>query len=218
MRKIEVEQGTIDWHNERFGCITGTRIQNAVGAKWDAKKKAWSLGNTKIQDTLMAEILSERMSENEVNDFTSAAMDRGNELEPFAIKAASEETGMEYTTCGMLTNDIEHFKFSPDAIFEQDGVVVGGLETKCPSGKKHIEYVLDGAIPREYFWQVLGPMILSNEVKWWDFCTYDDRNYERPIMVVRCYRDDHIKLIEEAREQIKEFLAHVEDVHMGLSF
>lgn len=218
MRKIDVEQGSLDWHLERFGNITGTRIQNAVGAKWNSKTGKWTLGNRSVQDTLMSLLIAERMSENEIDDYQSKDMARGNELEPFAIKAASEEQDINYVTCGMLTGDVEGFKFSPDAIYEEDGVIVGGLETKCPSGKKHIDYILDSGIPNEYFWQVLAPMVMSDEVQWWDFCSYDNRNYDRPIFVIRCERGDHLDLIEQAREQIKSFLARVDDVHMGLTF
>lgn len=218
MHKINVEQGTIEWHEHRFGCVTGTRIQNAVGAKWDARKKQWKLGDEKIQSTLMYELLSERMSQNEVDDFTSKAMDRGNELEPFAIKAASQENEIEYSTCGMLASDIGFFKFSPDAIFESEGVISGGLETKCPSGKKHIEYILNDEIPREYFWQVIGPMILDDCVQWWDFCSYDDRNYERPIFIIRAEREEYSELINEAKDHLVKFLEKVEETHLGLTF
>jgi hypothetical protein len=218
VRKIEVEQGTIEWHEQRFGCVTGTRIQNAVGAKWVAKTKSWELGNEKIQSTLMFELLAERMSQNEVVEINNAAMDRGNELEPFAIKAASKERDLEFSTCGMLTSNIEHLKFSPDAIREEGDVIIGGLETKCPSGKKHIEYIINDEIPREYFWQVIGPMILDDCVQWWDFCSYDDRNYERPLFMIRAEREDYKDLILEAREQLKSFLNKVEEVHLGLTF
>jgi len=219
MHKIEVEQGTLEWYEQRFGCVTGTRIQNAVGAKWDARGKKWKLGDKKIQDTLMFELLAERMSQNEICDFTSKAMDRGNELEPFAIKSASEVNDINYVTCGMLGCDwSEHFKFSPDAIFEQNGIVTGGLETKCPSGKKHIEYILNDEVPREYFWQVLGPMILDDCVKWWDFCSYDDRNYERATFTIRTERSEHEDLINEAREHLKSFLDRVEETHIGMTF
>ena len=219
MHKINVEQGTVEWHEQRFGCVTGTRIQNAVGAKWDARKKEWKLGDAKIQATLMFELLAERMSQNEIDDFTSKAMERGNELEPIAVKAASDVNDINYQTCGMLGCDwSEHFKFSPDAIYEEDNQIIGGLETKCPSGKKHVEYTLNDEVPREYFWQVIGPMILDDCVQWWDFCSYDDRNYERPVFTIRTERSDYKELIEQAREEIKRFLELVDETHIGMTF
>jgi len=219
MRILNVEQGSIEWHNQRFGSVTGTRIQSAAGAKWDARKKEWKLGDKKIQDTLMYEIISERMSQNEIIELNTPAVIRGNELEPFAIQAASGERDLNFTTCGMLASEkIENFKFSPDAIYQLDDKVIGGLETKCPNGKKHIEYLLNDEVPREHFWQVIGPMILSADVQWWDFASYDDRNYDRPLFMIRTQRDDVIDLVEKARKEIESFLSRVNEIHEGLIF
>ena len=219
MRKLDVEQGSIEWHEQRFGSVTGTRIQNAVGAKWDARKGEWKLGDDKIKKTLMYELISERMSENEIADLNTKAVERGNELEPFAIKSASKERDIEFQECGMLLCDwSDFFKFSPDAINEVDGVVIGGLETKCPNGKKHIEYLLNDEVPREYFWQVIGPFILSDEVQWWDFASYDDRNYDRDLFIIRVNREDVEELVSKARNEIKSFLDMVNEVHTGLTF
>jgi len=219
MHKLNVEQGSLEWHDERFGSVTGTRLQSAIGAKWDARKSCWKLGDEKVQNTLMYELLSERMSQNEVVELNTSAVIRGKELEPFAIKAASNEREIEFTECGMLICDwVGNLKFSPDAIHEVGGVIVGGLETKCPNGKKHVEYLLNDEVPREYFWQVIGPMILSDSVKWWDFASYDDRNYERGLFIIRTYRCDVEDLINESRKVLLKFLGKVDEVHMGLTF
>lgn len=219
MRELEVEQGTIDWHEERFGCVTGTRLQSALGAKYSQKTKKWTLGDKKIQQTLMYELVSERMSHNHVVEINSEAVKRGNELEPFAIKSASGYTGLSYEVCGMLVCDwIDWFKISPDAVYRENGKIVGGLETKCPNGKKHIEYTLNDEIPKEYFWQVIGPFILSDQIKWWDFASYDDRNYQSELFITSTQRGDYESLIVEARVVLKEFLQMVEEVHEGLTF
>lgn len=219
MKIINVEQGTIEWHEHRFGSVTGTRLQQALGAKWDARAKKWKLGDSKIQSTIMYELISERMSENEIVELNSPAVVRGNELEPFAVKAASETLGLQFDVCGMLASDtLEFYKVSPDAVHEENGKVVGGLETKCPSGKRHIEYLLNDCVPREYFFQVMSPMILSDQVKWWQFCSYDDRNYERPVFTVNTKREDHEKFIGECRAVLVKFLDMVQEVHAGLTF
>ena len=219
MHKLDVEQGSVDWHNERFGSVTGTRIQSAVGAKWDARKKEWKLGDKKIQSTLMYELISERMSQNEIIEINTLAIQRGNELEPFAIKAASSFRDLQFNQCGMLVSDeIENFKFSPDSIYEENGIITGGLETKCPNGKKHIEYILNDEVPREYFWQVIGPFIMSEHVKWWDFASYDDRNYERDLFIIRTNREDVEDIVNKARKEIESFLEMVSEVHEGLIF
>ena len=214
---INVEQGTVEWHNERFGHVTGTRLQSAIGAKMI--KGEWFLGNKKIQDTLMSELISERMSQNEIDDFKSKDMQRGNDLEPMAIAATSSFNAIEYDPCGMLFNpEIPWFKFSPDGVFFEGGIIIGGIETKCPSGKKHIQYMLADEIPQEYFWQVAAPFIMSDQIKFWDFTSFDDRNYERELFTIRVKRKELEQYIEPAREELKEFLKRVDEVHTGLTF
>ena len=219
MHKVNVEQGSKEWHDQRFGCVTGTRLKNAVGAKWDARKECWKLGDEKIQDTLRFELLSERMSQNFIDDVSTKDMERGKELEPIAIKEASKHRGIEFVNCGMLVSDwCNTLKYSPDSIYEQNGIIIGGAEIKCPSGKKHIEYIIKDEIPKDYFWQVIGPMILDDSVEWWDFCSFDDRNYELPIFMKRMNKADHIELIIEAREHLKEFVNLVSESHLDMTF
>ena len=179
MKIIEIEQGEDLWHVERFRCVTGTKIQSAIGAKYSVAKKQWTLGDKKIQQTLLLELVSEWQSELEIDDFCSEAMERGNDLEPLSVKAASERLGRNFVECGMLQSDtLPSFKFSPDAVcLDKNGVVVGGYETKSKAGKKHIEYMIADEVPPEHLWQCLCPMIMDDCVKWWAFGHYDDRNH-----------------------------------------
>lgn len=206
MYKLDVEQGSAEWHDNRHGNVTGTRLKSATGTP-------------KVQQTLMYELVAERMTEPEIIELNTPAIQRGNEQEPFAIKAASEYRDIEFTTCGMLVcEEIEHFKVSPDAIFEVDGVIIGGLETKCPASKTHVSYLLNDEVPKEYFPQVLAPFVCGDSVEWWDFASYDDRNYERELFITRVHRKDIEAEIEAARLKLTEFLAMVKSVHLGLTF
>ena len=163
MKILEIPQGSDQWHEERFRSVTGTKIQSAIGAKYSKAKGEWSLGDKKIQQTLLMELVSEWQSELEIDDYCSADMERGNELEPLSVAAASKRLKKNFVPCGMLQSDtLPNFKFSPDAVYyNNEGVIVGGYETKSKSGKKHIEYTLAGEIPPEHFWQCLCPMCTS---------------------------------------------------------
>lgn len=211
MKIINVTQSDDAWHEERFRCVTGTKIQSAIGAKY-SKAKGWTLGNQSIQDTLMMELVSDMQSELEIDDYTSADMDRGNELEPLSVSAASEKHKVNFETCGMLQSDtLPNFKFSPDAICKNaDGVVVGGYETKSKSGKKHIEYIIANEVPAEHLWQCLCPMIMDDCVKWWLFGHYDDRNHVQPLFTKGIKREDYEELIQEARLILVDFFAQVD--------
>lgn len=220
MIELELEQGSLEWHIERAGRVTGTSLQSALGAKYSKAKDKWTLGDKKVQKTLSFELIAERMTEVQIVELNTAAVERGRELEPFAIAAMAKARGTDFQECGMLISEFsEEFGFSPDAVFKNsEGVIVGGLETKCPSSKKHIEYLISGVIPSEYYWQVLSPFICSDDVLWWDFASYDDRNYECPLFSKRVYRADFDEHIKQAREILTEYLKEVRVTHENLVF
>lgn len=206
MKILDIKQGEDQWHIERHGCVTGTKIQQAIGAKY-SKAKGWTLGNADIQKTLMLELASDIQSEIEIDDYCSADMQRGNDLEPLSVLAASERLGVEFKPCGMLQSDtMPRFKFSPDAIYlDKSGVVVGGYETKSKSGKKHIEYIVADEVPAEHLWQCLCPMIMDDSVKWWVFGHYDDRNHVNNLFTKGIKRADYEEQIQEARGILIQF-------------
>ena len=211
MKIINTKQGSDAWHEERFRSITGTKIQSAIGAKYSNAKKTWTLGEKKIQRTLLLELVSEFQSELEIDDYTNETMQRGHDLEPISMARAEEELGEVFETCGMLQSDKhEMFKFSPDAICKNDeGVIIGGYETKSKAGKKHIEYMEDDIVPTEHLWQCLCPMIMDDCVEWWSFGHYDDRNHINDLFIKRIHRHEYAELIEQARILLDEFIIEV---------
>ncbi len=211
MKILDIPQGSDQWHMERFRSVTGTKIQSAIGAKYSAAK-GWTLGNEAIQNTLLMELVSEYQSELEIDDYCSADMERGNDLEPLSVAAASERLSVDFVPCGMLQSDtLPSFKFSPDAVcFGKNGLVVGGYETKSKSGKKHIEYMMKDEVPHEHLWQCLCPMIMDDSVKWWAFGHFDDRNHVNNLFIKGLKREDYEDLIQEARVILAKFLIQVE--------
>lgn len=206
MIELEFEQGSREWHQARAGRVTGTSLSSAVGTP-------------AVQKTLMYELVAERMTEVEIIELNTFAVLRGQELEPYAIKAAAEVTGINYDKCGMLISTInDMFGFSPDAVYRENGIIVGGLEVKCPASKTHVKYLLADEVPKEYWWQVLAPFVASDDVQWWDFASYDDRNYHRPLFITRVNRASIESEILPAREKLCEFLDSVKSIHEGLTF
>lgn len=205
MRKIDIEQGSYEWHCERQGKVTGTTLKSA-------------LGTPKVQATLMYKLIAERMTEPQIDDLNTTAIARGREIEPIARNAIIRKTGIDFIETGMLANDdIPGFALSPDAIFEEAGEVVGGLEIKCPDSKKHIEYIANNVLPKEYVDQVKAPFLLSDKIQWWYFASFDDRNYELPIFLLKITRD-YFKEIPSERTKLKTFIKRVNDTHADLTF
>lgn len=211
MKIIQIDQGGDQWHVERHRSVTGTRFQSAVGAKY-SKKTGWSVGNEAIQETLMLEMISENRSILEIDDYQSPAMLRGHEMESLSIAAASKAMNVEFTTVGMLQSDnLPLFKFSPDAVcFDEDGLIVGGFETKSKSGKSHIEYIVADELPKEHFWQCLCPMVMDKDVRWWAFAHYDDRDMVNPLFYTVIYREKYKDLIAECEILIADFLKELD--------
>ena len=234
MKIIDIKQGSDEWHEERFRCVTGTRIESAIGAcysnakdQWVMGGKAWEFQGSKLvctkenvkskagedkQNTLLKELVSECQSILEINDYCSAEMDRGNDLEPLSVEAASVKHGVKFESCGMLKSEsLPNFKFSPDAIcLSKTGAVVGGYETKSKAGSKHIDYIIKGKVPSEHLLQCLCPMIISDSVSWWIFGHFDDRNMVNNLFTSGIVRSDYEDFIQVARSVLKDFLASVD--------
>ena len=205
MHKVEVEQGSYEWHCLRQGLVTGTTLKSA-------------LGSPKVQETLMYKMIAERMTEPQIEEFNSAAVDRGVDMEPIARRAVSQATGCLFNETGMLFSDgIPGFGFSPDGICEDGGEIIGGVEIKCPGSKKHIEYIIQGVLPKEYADQVKAPFLLSDKIQWWYFASFDDRNYERPLFILKVTRDQ-FSAMDADRVKLREFMARVDGEHAALCF
>tara|TARA_R110000782_G_C14802249_1_gene411983 strand:- start:1328 stop:1948 length:621 start_codon:yes stop_codon:yes gene_type:complete len=206
MHKVDIDQGSYEWHCLRQGKVTGTTLKSA-------------LGTAKVQETLTYKMISERMTEPQIDDINSSAVSRGNEMEPIARRVVSTATGIDFIETGMLVSEgIPGFGFSPDAIaLDDSGKIIGGLEIKCPGSKKHVEYIMSGILPKEYADQVKAPFLLSDDIEFWYFASYDDRNYEIPLFLIKLTRED-FAAIDSDREKLKNFIKSVNEKHATLTF
>ena len=137
---FEIEQGTDAWHAIRAG-------------KWSASKAAVIMGGltTKGIEDLIMDIAWGRMyGPVEHSSFKSAAMERGNNLEPDTRDRYAFETDNVVDECGFVEHaSIPHVGWSPDGL-------VGhklGIEAKNPLHKAYMEVKRTGVIPSEYRWQ-----------------------------------------------------------------
>ncbi len=207
MKILNLEQGSTEWLKYKAGKVSGTSLAQAIGSP-------------KVQETLLNRLIAERMTETEHNDIGTKAVVRGKELEPVALKAVISKTGTLFETIGMIAGEMENYVVSPDAVMYMYATadVIGGLEIKCPDSKKHIEYARAGVVPKEYKHQVLAPFLCDESVNWWDFASFDDRNYEMPLFIVRTYRCNIEEEIEAAQIKLINFLDRVDEEYYKLTF
>jgi putative phage-type endonuclease len=179
MEKImEMKQRTEEWFQARLGRVTASRIADMM-----AKTKS---GQAASRKNYMSELMVERLTGKPTEPgFVTKAMERGTEIEPFAIGAYVAETGHFITTCGFINHPTLFAGASPDALVDDDGLA----EFKCPNTATHINTLLTGKVERNYILQMQWQMACA-ERQWCDFVSYDDRVPENiQLKIIRVERD-----------------------------
>lgn len=191
----EVEQRTDEWRRFRLGKLTASRIADAT-----AKTKT---GYGASRANYMAELLAERLTQAPYEQFVSAAMQRGTDLEPDAIAAYEFRMDVEVEPVGFCVHpEIEAAGASPDGLIADDGLV----EVKCPNTSTHINWLLGAKIDEKYVKQMMWQMTCTGR-KYCDFVSYEPRLPEPMCTFVqRIHRDDDViaDLESEARAFLKE--------------
>jgi putative phage-type endonuclease len=199
MKIIDFPQGSAEWLASRAGKVTASRISDVL-----AKIKSGEAASRKdYRAQLVAEILTGRPQE---DGFTNAAMQWGNEQEPFARSAYEVAKDCMVDQVGLVLHPaIDRAAASPDGL-ANDGL----LEIKCPKTATHLQYVLAGTVPTTYQPQMLWQMACT-ERKWCDFVSFDPRlPADLQLLVVRMERDD--ARIKEMEDEVNAFLKEVDEV------
>ena len=189
----EMEQRSDEWFKLRLATITGTRL-----------KDVFKSNNLPLIDELLAEELTGLTPPPiYVND----AMQRGIDLEPVAMALYQElNFAIVSLPAFVLNTEIDFLGFSPDGlVIGKDDKYVGGVEIKCPSSKKHIEYIRTNKIPNEYKYQILSYFINCEDLEYVDFISYDDRCTFKPMHILRVTREEYSDSIAETIEGINKF-------------
>ena len=152
----DIVQGTDEWHSIRAG-------------KWSASKAATIMGglDTKGLADLVKDVAWERVFGPIGGGFKSAAMERGNELEPEARDWYAFEKGVVVEQVGFVEHaTIPNVGWSPDGLCG-----TGGIEAKNPLHRAWMEVNRTRKIPAEYRWQARWAMWVG-ELEWLDFIVY----------------------------------------------
>lgn len=192
-------QRTPEWHAQRLGKVTGSRI-NAV----------MTGGKGATRAALVAQLVVERLTGKPAESFQSDAMTWGTEQEPFARNAYCAKTGELVEEVGFVPHSkIPMAGCSPDGYVGEEGLV----ELKCPTSKVALEYIFDRKPPAAYINQMQFQMAVTGR-KWTDFCSYDPRLPPHlQLLVIRVYRDEDriaeleaatVALLEEVESQVQQ--------------
>jgi len=151
------------WLAERCGCLTASRMKDAMDFRRDGKA-----GAARVK--LLHELLAERLTGFSVPHVVTEPMEHGLEYEDEAVDKFVELTGRDVKLSRFYRHpSIEYFGATPDRELD-DGL----LEVKCPTTAKFAIWKLAGGIPEEHVPQMLAQLACTGR-KWCGFVAYDPR-------------------------------------------
>jgi len=158
-----MEQRSEEWFAARLGKVTASRVADVI-----AKTKS---GYSTSRDNYMAQLVCERLTGQQGESFTNAAMQHGTETEPLARSAYEAYADLMVEEVGFVQHPkIEMAGASPDGLVG----LFGMLEIKCPNTATHIDTLLSQSVPTKYITQMQWQMRCC-ERQWCDYVSFDNR-------------------------------------------
>lgn len=195
------EQGSSAWLKERCGCLTASRMADAV-AFLKGGKEAEARRKYKI------ELIAERMTDTMVSRYVNDAMQWGIAQEPCARARYEEVTGDFVTLCGFaLHSEIPCFGASPDGLIGEDGLI----EIKCPASETYVGWMIGGAVPEQHKPQMLAQLAVTGR-KWVDFFAFDPRVKVQQYQHFLRRFEPKAEEIDAVEEAARKFLAEVDEL------
>lgn len=192
MKIINVEQGTPEWQEYRLEKISGTRLCFAVGTP--AK-----------QETLLNELIAERLTRKRKENYISLPMAKGIEAEEYAINEYEIKTGEIPEIVGICESDKYDWLInSPDRLIKKDGKYRKAVEVKSPNDDTHIKYIRAGIIPVEYEPQIVNYFLVNDDLEELDFVSYSPNiNVEQYRMLIVNVKRDDLPIDETMKNLLK---------------
>lgn len=197
----EIEQGSMDWILIRLGMVTSTRLKRVFKSEY-----------LSLIDEVIAEQLTEQWDD---DGYISDDMQRGIDLEPLALDEYEQRSGVKLIRGGFIQS-----KRWPLLGYSPDGRcgVVGGVEVKCPSSKKHIQYLRQNQVPNDYKWQVFSSFLINPDCEWYDFMSYDPRVKQKPVFIYRTTRESVQAELDQAATDLDKFFNKLQKIKEDIIF
>lgn len=170
MNILDCEQGTKEWFDARLGCVTSSRVADAIAVltrkSGDKKAGDETAGRANLRMELAVELLTKVPSEH----YVSKWMENGKKKEWEARAAYSIEKDVYVEQVGFVFHpEIKMGGMSPDGLVDQFGL----CELKCPKASTHIRWMIAGVIPKEHRPQMLWQLSCAGGEKHWNaFVSY----------------------------------------------
>jgi hypothetical protein len=194
MQIHEVKQHSEAWFKLRSAMPTASEFHRLVTPKWKIRTGDGP-------QTYLCEKLAESytgMPLPQTGGF--GALEQGTILEEEAVPWYELEHG-PVKRVGFITTDDQRIGCSPDGLLlDENEVLAGGIEIKCPQAQTHVSYLLEGTLPDDYAAQVHGSMLVTG-ADCWKFLSYR-RGF--PPLLLTIKRDEEIQKV--LREALSAFL------------
>ena len=192
-----MEQKSEEWFQARLGKVTASRVADVI-----AKTKS---GYSASRDNYMAQLICERLTGQQGESFTNAAMTWGTETEPLARSAFEAYADVMVEEVGFVPHPrIRDSGASPDGLVG----LFGMLEIKCPNTATHIDTLLTQTVPGKYITQMQWQMRCC-ERQWCEFVSFDPRlPQDLQLFVKRVeFNQTYVAMLEE---EVINFLEELE--------
>lgn len=174
-----MEQRSEEWFAARLGKVTASRVADLMATT--------KTGYSASRANYMAELICERLTGQQAERFSNAAMQWGTDVEPQARAAYEFITDASVQEVGLIDHpSIAMFGASPDGLIGADGLI----EIKCQNTATHIETLLGEVVPGKYVIQMQVQMACTGRA-WCDFVSFDPRlPGDLQLWIKRIQRDD----------------------------
>jgi predicted phage-related endonuclease len=188
------------WLAARVGKITGSRLKDLINKRGTGNKKGFY------------ELIAERVA---LPADGENPMDRGHRLEKEAIERFSKETGkkVDGSLIMWVSKEDDSIAISPDGIIGK----TQAIEIKCLNSASHIEALLTGELPTEYYFQSLQYFIVNPKLKKLYFAFYDPRIPHKDFFYFTIDRKDREADAETYLREQLNIIASVEKIVLELT-
>lgn len=172
MKVHNMPQRSAEWHAIRKGKMTGSHAQ-AIATQG------------KGLDTYVYQLVAEKYSCAQKENYTNEHMERGIELESEARSLYELETGSTIEEVGFVEYE-EYSGVSPDGLLNDDAII----EIKCHSDVEHLKLILNGSdgIDTGYFWQIQMQLLVT-EREYAVYVSYNP-NFKNSLLTFTIEKDD----------------------------
>lgn len=204
MTDAAIIQRSPEWFAARCGSLGASQLADALAKT----KSGWGASRANLR----AKLVVERLTGQQEESFSSAAMIWGRDKEEEARIAYSFLTGRNVVEVGLYKHPtIIGTHASPDGLVDDDGCI----EIKCPNSATHIETLKSNLVAHKYLLQMQWQMRCADR-QWCDFVSFDPRMPDHLMLYIqRVQRDDD--MLATLESEVSAFLAEVDEDVKALS-